>query len=130
MLFDLRSRGRRSTVRVVYIGLALLIGLGLVGFGIGGGFGGGGILSAGTENEGANRASFAGEVKKYRKLTAQQPKNAAAWEKLTLALLHEAGGNEGGITSRERTLYSEASQTWEKTLALNGNPSTALTKQV
>ena len=46
MLFDLRGRGRRRTVRVIYIGLAVLIGLGLVGFGIGGGFGGGGILSA------------------------------------------------------------------------------------
>ncbi len=42
MLFDLRGRGRRRTVRVIYTGLALLMGVGLVGFGIGGGFGGGG----------------------------------------------------------------------------------------
>ena len=46
MLFDLRGRGRRRTVRVIYIGLALLIGVGLVGFGVGGGFGGGGLLNA------------------------------------------------------------------------------------
>ena len=44
MLFDLRGKGRRRAVRVIYIGLALLMGVGLVGFGIGGGFGGGGLL--------------------------------------------------------------------------------------
>ena len=37
MLFDLRGRHRRRAVKVIYIGLALLIGVGLVGFGIGGG---------------------------------------------------------------------------------------------
>ena len=41
MLFDLRGRGRRRMVRLIYTGLALLMGVGLVGFGIGGGFGGG-----------------------------------------------------------------------------------------
>jgi tetratricopeptide (TPR) repeat protein len=130
MLFDLRSRGRRGTVRVVYIGLAVLIGLGLVGFGIGGGFGGGGILSGAGEGEGGSRTSFAGEVKKYRKLTARQPSNAAAWEKLTLALLHEAGGNEQEVTSHERQLYAEASDSWDKVLTLNPSPSTSLAKQI
>src|SRR5690349_17041553 len=101
MLFDLRSRGRRGTVRVVYIGLAILIGLGLVGFGIGGGFGGGGILSAGTGSEGSSSASFANQIKKYRKQTQRQPQNVAAWEGLSKALLHEAGSETGnGLTSR------------------------------
>ena len=31
MLFDLRGRGRRRTVQVIYIGLALLFGVGFVG---------------------------------------------------------------------------------------------------
>ena len=62
MLFDLRGRGRRATVRVIYIGLAVLLGVGLVGFGIGGGFGGGGLLSAATNNEGGRSASFAKQV--------------------------------------------------------------------
>ena len=35
MLFDLRSRGRRRTVQVVYLGLAVLMGGGLVLFGVG-----------------------------------------------------------------------------------------------
>ena len=36
MLFDLRGRGRRRAVRVIYMGLALLFGVGFVGFGVGG----------------------------------------------------------------------------------------------
>ena len=35
MLFDLRGRGRRRTVQVIYLSLAILMGGGLVLFGIG-----------------------------------------------------------------------------------------------
>lgn len=129
MLFDLRSRGRRGTVRVVYIGLALLIGLGLVGFGIGGGFGGGGILSAGTENEGASRASFQAEVKKYRKQTRLQPTNPVPWEKLTLALLRESGGTEE-VTSHTKELFTQASEAWEHYLSLTRSPTVSVAKNV
>jgi len=123
MLFDLRGRGRRRTVRVIYIGLALLMGIGLVGFGIGGGFGGGGLLNAASETEGANSASFANQIKKYRKVTAQQPTNVAAWEKLTEAQLHEAGGEAyvttSGVTPKGKELFHQAAQSWASYLALN-----------
>jgi hypothetical protein len=124
MLFDLRGRGRRRTVRVVYIGLALLIGVGLIGFGIGGGFGGGGLLTAANNNEGANSASFASQITKYRKLTQQQPNNVSAWEGLTKALLHEAGGEayvsqSGQATSKGKELFREAAQAWSSYIALN-----------
>lgn|ERR1035437_3429440 len=123
MLFDLRGRGRRRTVRIIYIGLALLMGVGLVGFGVGGGFGGGGILNAASNNEGANSASFASQIKKYRKITQTQPKNVAAWEHLTEAQLHEAGGeaymSSTGITTKGKELFSEAAQSWTSYLALN-----------
>lgn len=124
MLFDLRGRGRRRTVRVIYIGLALLIGLGLVGFGVGGGFGGGGILNATSGNESTGGASFSGQIKKYEKLTREQPNNVAAWEGLTKALLHEAG-NEGYVSSngtptgKGKELYKRASVAWASYLALN-----------
>jgi hypothetical protein len=129
MLFDLRSRGRRGTVRVVYIGLAILIGLGLVGFGIGGGFGGGGLFTAGTENEGSNRASFQAEVKKYRKQTQLQPTNPEPWEKLTLALLRESGGTEE-VTAHTKELFNQASEAWERYLTLTHSPSPSLAKNV
>jgi hypothetical protein len=126
MLFDLRGRGRRRTVRVIYIGLALLFALGFVGFGVGGGFGGGsgGIVNSLTGNEGSNSASFSSQIKKYRKLTQQQPANLSAWESLAKALLHEAGGEAyvgrtGEVTSKGKELYNQASQAWASYLALN-----------
>jgi hypothetical protein len=44
MLFDLRSRGRRRTVQAVYLGLAVLMGGGLILFGVGTGSGIGVLL--------------------------------------------------------------------------------------
>src|SRR4051812_49997896 len=41
MLFDLRARGRRTTIKVIYVFLALLMGGGLIFFGIGGATNGG-----------------------------------------------------------------------------------------
>jgi hypothetical protein len=123
MLFDLRGRGRRRTIRVVYIGLALLFALGFVGFGVGGGFGGGGILTSLNSHEGSGSASYSAEVKKYEKLTREQPANAAAWEKLTTALLHEAGGEaystRTGVTSKGKELFARVARAWRGYLALN-----------
>ena len=59
MLFDLRSRGRRRTVQAVYLGLAFLMGGGLVLFGVGAGNGFGGILNAFT-GSGSSSAAKAG----------------------------------------------------------------------
>jgi hypothetical protein len=125
MLFDLRGRHRRRAVRVIYSGLAVLLGVGLVGFGIGGGFGGGGLLNAASENTGSGGASFSNQIKKYEKTTRVQPTNVAAWEKLTLAILHESGGeayvnaNTGTPTPKGKELLARASRSWERYLALN-----------
>jgi len=123
MLFDLRGRGRRRTVQVIYVGLALLIGSGLVFFGVGAGVGGGGLLDSLTGKEGSGSASFASQIKKYKKLTKQQPNNVYAWEKLTLAQLHEAGSEayvtRTGLTSKGKELFVQTAQSWNGYLALN-----------
>ena len=137
MLFDLRGRGRRRTVKVIYIGLAVLIGIGLVGFGVGGGLGGGGIFSAASNNEGGGGASFSSKIKKYEKLTTKHPTNAAYWEELAKNLLHEAG-NEGYVnastgapTSKGKELYRRASEAWVSYLNLNPpNPNPELAQLV
>jgi hypothetical protein len=135
MLFDLRGRHRRRAVKVLYIGLAVLIGGGLVLFGVGAGTGGGGLLNAATENGGSGGSSFASQIKKYEKTTTQQPSNVAAWEKLTLALLHESGGeayvnaSTGAPTAKGKELFAKAAQSWERYLALNPpKPSIELAK--
>ena len=45
MLFDLRGRGRRRTIQVIYLLLAVIMAVGLIGFGIGGATNGGFIDS-------------------------------------------------------------------------------------
>jgi hypothetical protein len=135
MLFDLRGRGRRRTVQVIYVGLALLMGVGLIGFGIGGGFGGGGLLTAASSNEGANSASFASQVKKYKKIVAKQPNDVSAWEALTSAQLHEAGGeafvSNNKLTSKGKELFSQIAQSWSSYLALSPpKPNLTLAKEM
>jgi hypothetical protein len=124
MLFDLRGRGRRRTVQIIYGGLAALIGLGLIGLGVGGGFGSGGILNSLTGKEGTGSASFSAQIDKYRKLTQKQPQNPEAWEQLARAQLHEAGGeayvnpNTGAVSAKGRELFAQAARSWEGYLAL------------
>jgi hypothetical protein len=122
MLFDLRGRGRRRTVRVIYGGLALLIGAGLVFFGVGAGVGGGGLLNSLTGNEGSGSASFAKQIEKYQKLTKQQPSSVYGWEQLTRAQLHEAGGEayfaNQQLTSKGRVLFGQTAQSWNSYIAL------------
>jgi hypothetical protein len=135
MLFDLRGRGRRRTVQVIYIGLALLFLVGFVGLGVGVGGGGGGILNAFTGESGAPKASFAGQVKKYQKLVATQPKDLSAWEGLINAQLHEAGGessiSNGKLTSKGKELFSDVAQSWNSYLALNPpKPNPKLAKEM
>jgi hypothetical protein len=135
MLFDLRGRGRRRTVQVIYIGLALLFLVGFVGLGVGVGGGGGGILNAFTGESGAPKASFAGQVKKYQKLVATQPKDLSAWEGLINAQLHEAGGETSvsneKLTSKGKELFSDVAQSWMSYLALNPpKPNPKLAKEM
>jgi hypothetical protein len=135
MLFDLRGRHRRRAVRLIYVGLALLMGVGFVGFGVGGGVGGGGILNTGSGNEGAGSASFSSQIKKYTKLTQKQPGNAAAWEKLTTAQLHEAGGEayvaNNKLTGKGKELFSQIARSWNSYIALNPpKPSAELAQQM
>jgi hypothetical protein len=134
MLFDLRGRGRRRTVRVIYSGLALLMGGGLVLFGVGS-FGGTGILNSVNGNEGSGAASFSDQIKKYEKQTRLQPTNLVAWEHLTAEQLHQAGGEgyyEGTkLTAKGKELFSATARSWERYLALNPRtPNLTLAKEM
>jgi hypothetical protein len=134
MLFDLRGRGRRRTVRVIYTGLALLMGVGLVGFGIGGGFGGGGLFTSISKEGPGGGSGYSKPIAKYRKLTKQQPQNASAWENLAKNLYHEAGNepyttSSGAVTGKGKELFKQVAQAWDSYIALNPpkpNPELAL----
>src|SRR5690349_15911847 len=94
MLFDLRGRGRRRTVKVVYILLAVLMGGGLVLFGIGGGGAmSGGLVDAITGSSGGDTGAkrFDQRERAALVLTQQKPQDAAAWAALARARVQTAG---------------------------------------
>jgi hypothetical protein len=126
MLFDLRARGRRRTVQVVYLGLAILFGLGFVGFGVGGGFGGGGAFEGlFGGKEGAQTSSYAKQVSAAQQRTRKNPTEAAAWAALASAQVHEASGSEyydetkQQFSSQGKALLAKASNSWSRYMALN-----------
>src|SRR4051794_40941537 len=86
MLFDLRGAGRRKTVQVTYILLAVLMGGGLVLFGIGGSVSGG-LVDAITGSSGGSTGNGAYEKRVNQTLaqTRAHPKDAAAWADLARA---------------------------------------------
>jgi hypothetical protein len=124
MLFDLRGRGRRRTVRIVYSGLALLFFLGFVGFGVGS-FGGGGVLELlGGKGSGGGGENYGAQVKAAKKVTVTQPNNPAAWSGLIHATLLQAGSGENysntqeAFTSKAQPLLTQVQEAWEHYLKL------------
>lgn len=74
MLFDLRGKGRRRTVKVVYGGLALLLGLGLVAFGIGGATSGGLVDAFTGSGSGSDTSIYSDQVKTLTKKSPLTPR--------------------------------------------------------
>jgi hypothetical protein len=127
MLFDLRGRGRRRTVQVIYLSLALLMGGGLVLFGIGGGTNGG-LFDAINGNGGGGGAS-ADSVFKQQLSTLQQrvktnPQDAAAYASMAKLHFQNAGTGENfnqtqqAYTAKGLQELRQASSSWERYLAL------------
>ncbi|MDQ3676629.1 MAG: hypothetical protein M3401_07470, partial [Actinomycetota bacterium] len=121
MLFDLRGRGRRRTVQAIYLTLALLLGVGLVGLGIGSNTSGGGILDALKGDGGANSSPDEGldkELKRAAQNAKANPKDPAVWAELTRLRFRRAN-LDGFTTDKARPRLELASQSWERYLALD-----------
>jgi hypothetical protein len=129
MLFDLRSRGRRRTVQAVYLGLAILIGGGLVLFGVGTGSGNGGLLNAfggGGSNQ-QNQIINSAE-KAALKRTQKNPNDPAAWAALETARYQNASSSgfdtaTNTYTDAGKRELAKAMEAWQKYLTLTKNPS-------
>jgi hypothetical protein len=91
MLFDLRSRGRRRAVKVIYSGLALVMVSGLLLVGVGTG-GSGGLLQ-GLEGNGTNGTTGVnyGPLNAALKAVKANPNSATAWANLVAARQSTAG---------------------------------------
>ena len=130
MLFDLRGSGRRTTVKVVYITLAVLMGGGLVFFGIGGATSGG--LFDAITNQSSSGATDADTFQKRadaaQRKAAASPQDPAAWAEVVRARyqLARAGDNidpnTGQYTAGGVAQLKVADQAWQKHLALKPDP--------
>lgn len=128
MLFDLRARGRRRTVQAIYLTLAVLMGGGLVLFGIGGEVSGGlldglGIGSGNTQSESAQEQLEKQEEAALRR-TRANPNDAAAWATVTRLRYQQAGQGDnydqetGQFTPAGRRELAQAAQAWSRHLAV------------
>jgi hypothetical protein len=135
MLFDLRSRGRRRTVQGVYLMLALLMGGGLVLFGVGAGNGFGGILNAFTGNGSGNGQKQVVSQQEQSALnqTRLHPNDPNGWAQLVQARYINAtqGGNydvnTGTFTAAGKKELAGATQAWQRYLQLTKTPDQNLT---
>jgi hypothetical protein len=128
MLFDLRGRGRRRTVQVIYLSLAILMGGGLVLFGIGGGTNGG-LFDAINGNGGGGGTSvdtlFKQRVEALNKRVQANPADAAALAGLAKLHFENAGTGDNfnqtqqAYTAKGLTELRNASNSWQSYLALN-----------
>jgi cytochrome c-type biogenesis protein CcmH/NrfG len=129
MLFDLRGRGRRRTVQVIYLSLAILMGGGLVLFGIGGSVSGG-LFDAFNENSGTSSGTEALErtATTAQAATEANPQDAAAWARLVKARFQLAGTDEGvdqntgAFTAAGKRRLRGVEQAWDRYIALNPDP--------
>lgn len=129
MLFDLQSRNRRTFVKIIYVGLAVLMGGGLILFGIGTGTGGGGLFDAFTGGGSSTGAQVSSLEKRAAREVRADPQSAKAWADLTRARIQTAGlsGNydqtanqgQGQFTKDGLAKLQQASTAWHRYLVLN-----------
>ena len=126
MLFDLRGSGRRTTIKAVYLTLALLMGGGLVLFGIGGEVSGG-LFDALSENRGSSSVSderFRDRAVEAQRAAEANPQDAEAWADVARARFQYASAgdffdqNTGQFTAEGKAQLQAASQAWERHLAV------------
>ncbi|HVP02924.1 MAG TPA: hypothetical protein VMT10_10180 [Solirubrobacteraceae bacterium] len=124
MLFDLRGRGRRRTVQVIYLGLAVILGAGLVFFGIGGATNGGLLNAINGKSSSTGSSLYDKRVKQYERAVAVNPKDEQAWAALAKARVQQAsvvGYSQatGQYTAKGLAGLEQASAAWKRYLALN-----------
>lgn len=130
MLFDLRSRRRRGAVKVIYLCLAVVMVVGLVGLGIGTGSTGG-LLNAGGNGSGGNGNAVNTQQVKHAINAVKKHPTAANWAALMSARYSEAGtGNNYNSTTSAYTAagkqqLQKAGDAWQQYVKLITTPTFA-----
>ncbi len=129
MLFDLRGRGRRRAVQAIYLSLAILMGGGLVLFGVGGATSGG-LLDAFKSDSGSQSVSdtFKKRIDKAQTGVKLHPTDAKAWAELTRVRFQQAGTGDGFdqnnsvFTDKGKAELRDTEAAWNKYLTLTNKP--------
>jgi tetratricopeptide (TPR) repeat protein len=131
VLFDLRSSGRRRTIKVIYLTLALLMGGGLILFGIGGGTSlNGGLFDAFSGNSGGGGSVDDRFKKQETALVAKvraNPQDAAAYAQLARVRFQLAGSgdqydpNTNQYTNEGKAQLRQATAAWQQHLKVAGD---------
>jgi tetratricopeptide (TPR) repeat protein len=129
MLFDLRGRGRRRTVQVIYLSLAILMGGGLVLFGIGGNTSGGlfdAINGGGNGGGGTSVDKVAQQrIDTYNKRLQANPRDQASWLGMARDRCQVSNTGENynathqAYTAKGLQQLREADKAWTRYLALD-----------
>jgi tetratricopeptide (TPR) repeat protein len=129
MLFDLRGRGRRRTVQAIYLSLAILMGGGLVLFGIGGNTSGG-LFDAINGNGGGGGNTSIDKVAQqridtYNRRLRANPSDEASWLGMAKVRFQVANAGENYNTTQQAytekglAQLREVDKAWSRYLALN-----------
>jgi hypothetical protein len=129
MLFDLRGRGRRRTVQAIYITLAVLMGGGLIFFGIGGSVSGGLFDAIGITGNNSGGGSGGNDILAKQARTAERrvrlnPADAGSWATIARIRYQEAGQGSnydqarGTFTPAGLQQLVRATSAWERYLKL------------
>src|SRR5881397_3804001 len=120
MLFDLRARGRRRTIQVIYLFLAVLMGGGLVFFGIGGNTAGGLFDAFKSNGGGSTDNRLEKTVQRAERKVHAQPRSAVAWAELTRAEYQLAGLGDnydqttGAFTAKGKRQLRKVERSWDR----------------
>jgi|SRR5829696_4637225 len=135
MLFDLTGRGRRNVVRVIYLGLAILMGAGLLLFGIGTG-GDGGLIDAFNGGGTDTSAQVSNAEKRANRAVRLRPRDPQAWAELTRARYQTAGLGENydraraEFTEEGREKLATVAAAWQRYLELTPKPDASIARLV
>ena len=130
MLFDLRGK-RRRTVQVTYVALALLMGAGLVFFGVGSGTSGGiaDLFNGGNGGSTANK-TIQKKIDRAQKTLRLNPKDEAAMESIVRSHYSLASGDtndQTGQFGKDGTKeLAKASAMWQRYVAVAKKPDPSL----
>jgi tetratricopeptide (TPR) repeat protein len=122
MLFELGGK-RKRLIQVIYVLLAFLMAIALVGFGIGGGTQGGIFDALGIGGDGSSTPQYDSQIQRAEEALKADPKDEKAL--IQLARTHFLAGQsatqqdaQGRITFTEETLteYRDATNAWERYL--------------